>query len=168
MQLILSKPRRRPARAAKTRLRKLLKTAMDLSGLTETAKQKGWNDAALHVVLVSRPAIEELNRRYLQHAGPTDVIAFDLHDPLEAAAAEAVYGEIYACLDVACVASRECGTSVSHEVVLYAVHGMLHLVGFDDREPAPRALMKKREREIMTTLEEKIGIGDIFATRPGA
>jgi probable rRNA maturation factor len=145
---------------------KLLKKAMNLTGLNEVANRAGWGEAALHVVLVDQATIEELNHRYLAHEGPTDVIAFDLHDSREPPFAEPVYGELYICLDVACGAARTCGTSSSYEVVLYAVHGMLHLVGFDDHRPDRREDMKAREREIMSRLQEKIGIGGIFATDP--
>jgi probable rRNA maturation factor len=139
---------------------------MSLTGLNDAAARAGRDRDELHVILVGRDAVADLNRRYLGREGATDVIAFALYDPDEPPFPAATYGELYVCLDVACAAARDCGTSVSHEVVLYAVHGMLHLVGFDDRTPADRTRMKAREREIMSRLQEKIGIGGIFATDP--
>jgi probable rRNA maturation factor len=140
-----------------------LKTALTLTGLDEVAAKAGCPQAELHVIVVDTPTIETLNRQFLKHDGPTDVIAFNLYDPDAPGSDNEVFGEIYICLDVACRAAAQCETSISYETVLYAVHGMLHLAGFDDGSAPERSAMKTRENEIMAALQEKVGIEGIFS-----
>ena len=145
------------------RMISILRTAMELTKINEKAAQLGCpEDAELHVVLVDAQAVRELNRTYLGRNGDTDVIAFPLFDADEPLPGPPVFGEIYVCLDVARRAARRCETSVAYETVLYAVHGMLHLCGLDDRTPAQKRSMAEHERKILAEIREKIGIDGIF------
>jgi len=67
----------------------------------------------------------------LRHAGATDVIAFDY-----SIRASHLRGEIFICVDEALVQARRFRTTWQSESVRYVVHGVLHLLGFDDRRPA--------------------------------
>jgi probable rRNA maturation factor len=84
------------------------------------------------------------------------VLAFDLRG-------EAVAGEVYVCPAVAAEAAARFGTSLADECVLYAVHGMLHLAGFDDLDAASRRAMRRAEQRILRRLREKVGWQAIFA-----
>ena len=116
--------------------------------------------AELHVILVGGRTIARLNRTFLGQVGQTDVLAFALGaSPPPAAAAG---GEVYVCLPVAVAAAARYRTSVAHECVLYAVHGMLHLAGFDDGDALGRQAMRRAERRVLRRLREKVDFGAIF------
>lgn len=113
-----------------------------------------------------------LNAQFLGHHGRTDVLAFALGD--DGAAPEAgpvVAGEVYVCPAVAAEAAVRFGTGLGDECVLYAVHGMLHLAGFDDLDPASRRAMRRAEQRVLRRLRENSEFGAIFAgasAAPGA
>lgn len=106
-------------------------------------------DLAFWFVGVDR--ITELNEQFLQHAGPTDVITFDYFD---AANPDSLHGEVFICVDVTLAQARRFRTDWRSELVRYLIHGVLHLSGYDDQQPAPRRRMKQAEdrflREIST------------------
>jgi probable rRNA maturation factor len=93
----------------------------------------------LGVYFVDRKKISQLNSKFLGHKGPTDVITFDYSEP------GLLHGEIFICPDVAVVQAKEFGTTRQMELIRYLVHGLLHLRGYDDKQPANRAKMKKAE-----------------------
>ncbi len=135
---------------------------MERSGLEALAAARNCATAELHVIVVDATAIAALNKNYLGHHGVTDVLAFDLHTPSTDHAPCTVFGEIYVCLDVAVEAAVTYRTSVAHEVVLYIVHGMLHLAGYDDRTDTERAAMRREERRILEQLRAFSPFEDIF------
>lgn len=145
-------------------LRRVLHEAVELTGL---GKVPGFGPAAeLHVVLAGSRTMARLNRGFLGHVGPTDVLAFALGGGGAATGPE-VAGEIYLCPSVAAVAAARFGTGLGEECVLYAVHGMLHLAGFDDHEPAARRAMRRAERRVMGRLRAGVDFDAIFG-RPAA
>jgi probable rRNA maturation factor len=88
--------------------------------------------------------------------GPTDVLTF----PLEADAGGRVTGgEVVVCVPEARRRAREHRTRLEHELLLYALHGMLHLCGYDDRTQRAYAKMHRTEDQIL----KKLGIGPVFA-----
>lgn len=105
------------------------------------------------------------NEAYLSHTGPTDVITFHYQKAaMHPSGADSqdkkqVYGDILICSDVAEKQAAEFRTSVAHELVRYSVHGVLHLLGFDDRTAAARAKMKKLENKLMRQLTREFNIG---------
>lgn len=104
---------------------------------------------ALTVVLVDDAAIHELNRQFLAHDEPTDVITFPLDNPEDEffLPAEAVreLGEIYVSCERAAAQSVEWNTTPAHEVRFLVVHGILHLLGWDDATAEDRARMLARQ-----------------------
>jgi probable rRNA maturation factor len=116
------------------------------------------NDLSLAVVAGRQMAV--LHRRFLGQAGPTDVLSFELdHDRR----GRVISGEIVVCSTIAQLRARERGQPLSHELLLYAIHGLLHLSGFDDRTESAFAAMHAKEDEILT----RLGIGPVFAPRAG-
>jgi probable rRNA maturation factor len=61
-------------------------------------------------------------------------------------AGKTIEGEVLVSTDVAATAAAEFGWSVENEVTLYVVHGLLHLVGYDDLSDDEKAIMRERER----------------------
>jgi probable rRNA maturation factor len=96
----------------------------------------------LSVAVVEARQMRALNRRHLGEEGVTDVLSFSL-GPV---------GEIVLC---ACLAREEAlwqGHPYRSELVLYAVHGLLHLLGYDDTTPPLSARMRRRQERILKDL----------------
>ena len=105
----------------------------------------------LGIYLVAAPEMTRLNERFLRHAGSTDVIAFD-HSDLFAGFEGVIYGEIYVCVDEALIQSRRFRTSWQSELARYVVHGVLHLLGYDDSKTSERRRMKREENRLLKAL----------------
>ena len=91
------------------------------------------------IALVSDRRIAQLHRRFLNEAGPTDVITFQ-------------HGEIFVSTETAQRQARAFRTSLEHELRLYIVHGLLHLRGYDDKTPAGAAEMKRLQEKLVASL----------------
>ncbi|HEX3988595.1 MAG TPA: rRNA maturation RNase YbeY [Verrucomicrobiae bacterium] len=104
----------------------------------------------LGVHLVGAREMAEMNEKYLRHEGSTDVITFDYHEN-----DQSLHGEIFICIDEALIQARQFGVSWQSEVARYLVHGLLHLEGFDDTEPALRKAMKRRENNLVKELSTR-------------
>src|SRR4051794_22139937 len=113
--------------------------------------------ADLSVVLVGDRLMAELHQRFMGLPGPTDVLTFPLDEDRRG---RVTSGEVVLCVPEARRRAREHGVSVQQELLLYALHGMLHLCGFDDRTDAGFAAMHRTEDQILT----QIGVGPVFAT----
>jgi probable rRNA maturation factor len=110
----------------------------------------------LSVALVGDVRMSRLHRQFMGIDGPTDVLTFPLDtDPRGRPAA----GEIVICVPVARRESTRHGTKLAHELLLYAVHGLLHLCGYDDRTKSGFEKMHRLEDDILTHL----GVGITFA-----
>jgi probable rRNA maturation factor len=106
--------------------------------------------AAVSVAVVDDATIHELNRRYLNHDWPTDVLSFVLDERdghLE--------GEVVISADTAAIAAAELGCPAAAEQLLYVIHGTLHLVGYRD---SSRADARKMHAAEMTILRD-FGLG---------
>ncbi|HEV7837822.1 MAG TPA: rRNA maturation RNase YbeY [Gemmatimonadaceae bacterium] len=105
-------------------------------------------DAMLSITFVGRAAISELNRRYLGHRGPTDVISFGLGRPGKRGA---VIGDIYICPEVARDNAKRQGVPIGEEILRLVVHGTLHVLGHDHPAGASRTTsgMWRRQERIL-------------------
>jgi probable rRNA maturation factor len=111
--------------------------------------------AELSLALVGDARMSSLHKQFMQIEGPTDVLTF----PLEFDdAGREIAGEVVVCVPEAARQARQRGTSVEGELLLYALHGMLHLSGFDDRTEAGFRQMHRMEDDILTHL----GLGPVF------
>jgi probable rRNA maturation factor len=88
------------------------------------------------VWLVSDPRMSRLHRQFLGQTGPTDVLTFQ-------------HGEIFISVETAKRHARAFGNSLTRELQLYIVHGLLHLNGLDDRTRAQACKMEKMQAKIL-------------------
>lgn len=149
---------RRPGIAA-NRLRGVIRHAL--------RRQRCADGTAVGVALVSDRAIRRLNRRFLHRDRPTDVLAFPasnfhqraqrrriqypaprIQDP----AVQGYLGDVVLSVERARVQAREAGHPVRSEVALLAVHGVLHLLGYDDHRPADATAMARRQRLLVAEM----------------
>lgn len=100
---------------------------------------------SVDVAVVDAEEIESLNRRYLGHPGPTDVLSFDLAE----ADARGISAQIIVCSEVALAEAPRHNLSPDEELMLYVIHGLLHLVGYDDAEAGQAERMKSRQEELL-------------------
>jgi len=100
--------------------------------------------ATLSIAIVDDPTIHGLNRQYLDHDYPTDVLSFLLERDKGS-----LEGEVIVSLDMAARRAAEFGWSAADELLLYVIHGTLHLVGYDDQVEAARGEMRAAERRIL-------------------
>jgi probable rRNA maturation factor len=104
--------------------------------------------AEISLAFVDNPTIHTLNKRYLDHDEPTDVLSFPLSEP----SAKKLAGELVIGAEVAQAQARERGHDVQVELALYVIHGLLHLCGFDDKSEPAAAAMRQRERHYLKAL----------------
>ncbi len=116
-------------------------------------RAEGVRDAMLSVTLVSRAAMAALNRRHLGHAGVTDVISFGFAP----APGGGVVGDIYICPDEARRNARAAGCGVREELLRLAVHGTLHVLGWDHPVNADRieSPMWKRQERLLAAVSRR-------------
>ena len=111
-----------------------------------TLRAERVKDAMLSITFVSRAHISQLNRRYLGHHGPTDVISFGLE---RVGRRGAVIGDVYICAEVARDNAKRQGISAGEELLRLVVHGTLHVLGYDHPTGASRTtsrMWRKQER----------------------
>jgi rRNA maturation RNase YbeY len=120
------------------------------------AEQAG-PEAALEINLVSPAQMARVNQTFLQHEGPTDVITFDYREDARAA----VQGELFICPAVAVSQAREFGTDWRSELMRYVIHGLLHLLDYDDRQTAARHRMKQAEGRLLRDLGRRFALSKL-------
>lgn len=110
--------------------------------LVETVlRGEGVTAASISLAFVDDPTIHRVNREYLDHDEPTDVISFVLSDEGD----DRLSGELVVSTQTAARVASEVGAEPWNEVALYLVHGLLHLCGCDDLDETSAAEMRARE-----------------------
>ena len=97
----------------------------------------------IYVPLVSDRRMAALHKEFCGIQGATDVLTFQ-------------HGEIVISADTALAQARIFHTSVTSEIQLYLLHGLLHLAGFDDMTPSKRRQMHQLQKKLMTTILRSI------------
>lgn len=115
----------------------------------------------LSVQLVGEAMMAQLNEKFLQHEGSTDVITFDYGE----VDATELHGEIVICLDDALKQAREFRTTHAGEVTRYLIHGLLHLRGHDDLNSAARKKMKREEDRLLREAARYFSLADLMPPR---
>ena len=118
-------------------------------GRVRDAVQTILNDAAvsraeISVAVVDDPTICRLHRAYLKQDGPTDVLSF-VYEHRE----DLLEGEVIVSAETAAMTADWYGWTASEELLLYVIHGTLHLVGYDDTTAEARREMRRQERVVL-------------------
>ncbi len=121
------------------RMRDISRAVLDGEGVT---------DYEISLAFVDNPTIHRLNKQYLDHDEPTDVLSF----PYSGENAKKLEGELIVGAQVASEQAAERGHDVQAELALYVIHGLLHLCGYDDKSPAAEKEMRERERHYLAHL----------------
>ena len=111
---------------------------------------------ALSVVITDDEAVRELNRQFRDVDAPTDVLAFGSvqeSDFVTAPGEPAYLGDVVISYPRAVAQAEEYGHSINRELALLAVHGVLHLLGYDHVDEVERAEMWARQNEILSLVK---------------
>jgi len=113
-------------------------------------KEEKVENAVFNIILIDNGTIKEINKKYRNIDKETDVISFALEDDKTESMSEKqrVLGDIYISVDKAIEQAKEYGHSLTREISFLAVHGLLHLLGYDH--------MNKKDEEIMFAKQELI------------
>jgi probable rRNA maturation factor len=122
--------------------------------LTRAVEVLGRPVERVSVLLVDDARMIDLHRRYLDESGTTDVLTFPASEP-----GAPIEADIAVCVDVAAREAPARGHRLEQELLLYALHGVLHCAGYDDHDPEAFAAMHAEEDRILTA----IGLGATFA-----
>lgn len=107
-------------------------------------------DAEINVVLVDNKKIKEMNNAFLGHNYATDVLSFAYEK--EEKQENNVTGEIVISVEMAARLARRQERAVDGELALYLTHGLLHLLGYNDKKKADAKKMHQRERVLLADL----------------
>ncbi len=110
-------------------------------------------DGEISVIFLADDSIREINRSFLDHNYPTDVIAFNLED----VPGKTVEGEVYVGFERAREQAGEFGVSYREELHRLVIHGVLHLLGWEDNTPEKKQKMAARENDFLAKLLNENG-----------
>lgn len=97
--------------------------------------------------------ILEVNKQYLNHDYYTDIITFDYcEDELLMGKKDTISGDLFISLDTALSNSQQQGTTYEEELHRVIIHGILHLVGINDKGEGERAIMEAAENKALAML----------------
>lgn len=132
--------------------------AADLARAVEaTLMAEGHPESEVSVVVTSDEVLAELNLTFRGVAGPTDVLSFAAQEPapgfVSAPEAATYLGDVLIALPLTRRQAAEIGRDLADELLLLAVHGTLHLLGYDHAESAEEIRMWARQDEILIGLK---------------
>ena len=112
-------------------------------------------EAIFNVIIVDNNYIHKLNKDYRNIDRETDVITFALEDDKTFNPDIRILGDVYISIDKAKSQSVEYGHSLLRELCFLAVHGMLHLLGYDHMKKEDEVVMFKLHEEILDEMDIK-------------
>ncbi|NLY88275.1 MAG: rRNA maturation RNase YbeY [Firmicutes bacterium] len=112
----------------------------------------GKDRAEAGVTLVGEKKIQQLNRDYRGIDAPTDVLSFPMQEPGEIQTGEEpeILGDVVICVPRAAAQARDFGHSFRRELFYLAVHGLLHLLGFDHENETEKRKMREKEEAFLS------------------
>ena len=122
-------------------------------------KREGVTRAEVSIVLTGDDEIQRLNRQYRSIDKPTDVLSFPLRSAQSADSAPAIpglaepLGDVVVSVDTATRQAQEHAHSLEDELSLLVIHGILHLLGYDDETESGAEMMRSKEQEALRELE---------------
>ena len=126
--------------------RKTLPRKRIIKILEKIFSDENCENVTVNIIFTDNKSIKKINKKYLNHNYATDVISFKLEDePLE--------GEIYICVEIARTNALEYKVSWTEELLRYAIHGVLHLLGYDDISLVAKDKMRNLEDKYLNLIK---------------
>ncbi len=127
-----------------------LAPAHKINGRPQGSPLRGISTKKISFVLCDNKFITGLNQRYFRKSFPTDVIAFPLKDDFDPDYLGEVVVSVEEAVKVSNVgAGSKPALKWQDELILYCIHGILHLIGYDDRTGEQRQRMEKKQEQIL-------------------
>ncbi len=104
----------------------------------------------ISIYFVTKKKISALHEQFFQDPSPTDCISFPLDNEH--------LGEVFVCPSVAISYAKEKGLDPFEETILYIIHGILHLIDYDDQTPKDKKVMRGMEKKCMEHIRSKIDL----------
>ncbi len=122
-----------------------------------TLESEGATGYEMTVVVTDDETVRDLNRRYRGVDSPTDVLSFqvegDSQDRFVSPPGFAKYlGDVVIAYPFTAAQAEEAGRPVAHDLLLMVIHGTLHLLGYDHAAPEEKAVMWKKQDDILRRL----------------
>ncbi|SMM98404.1 Metal-dependent hydrolase YbeY, involved in rRNA and/or ribosome maturation and assembly [uncultured Candidatus Thioglobus sp.] len=117
-----------------------------INNLQQVMMDLAKGESELLIRIVDKTEIQDLNNRYRRQNKPTNVLSFPSDLPKEIN--EAILGDVIICTDIVREEAKNQGKTFNHHLMHIAIHGTLHLFGYDH--------IQESEAQIMETLEIKI------------
>ena len=110
-----------------------------------------FNISFMEISIITSQEIHKINKQYLQHDFSTDIITFNYSGENNT-----LDGEIFISLDDAYYNSLKYKVNLDNELLRLIIHGFLHLVGYDDKKPDDKKIMKRQENKLVKKLQNSI------------
>jgi len=120
---------------------------------TWEAEARKYHAGEITICLVNNRRIRNLNLKYLGQDHPTDVIAFNLAQGTKKSS-DPIIADIIISTEKAISNSRIFKTSTLYELLLYVVHGLLHIFGYGDKNPRQQNIMQDKAEKILKFWKE--------------
>lgn len=123
--------------------------------LSDFCKREDLGNIIFNIIIIDNPTIHKINKEYRDKDAPTDVISFALEDDKTVIEPDGVriLGDIYISIDKVHEQALEYGHSFKRELSFLAVHGLLHLLGYDHMEKSDEEVMFKKQEEVLNYYE---------------
>jgi len=135
LPLLLWANRQRSVKVDLSKIRRIVEVALPMC-LEKPRKKEATLPPEVEITLLGEAAIAKVHREFMDDPTPTDVITFE-------------HGEILIGVPIAVANAKRFRHPADHEVALCAIHGLLHLLGFDDLTASERSIMHARQEEIL-------------------
>ena len=138
------------------------------AAVTTVLNGESISEAKISIAIVGNAQIHETNRRFLNHDFATDVITFNmsddddgfkLPDETESETDGVLQGDIMVSAEYAIESAKKYDWSPNDELMLYIIHGSLHLSGYDDLNDSDRQVMREKESHYLQLLGMNVPAG---------
>jgi probable rRNA maturation factor len=108
--------------------------------------------AELSLLFTDDAYIKRLNCKFLNVDDKTDVLAFPMREGEGLSKTSPILGDVVISVETAKRQAKKRKSPVKNEVCLYLVHGILHLLGYDDTDRVNKKKMKDKEKELISLM----------------
>ncbi len=115
--------------------------------IERTIQNERYVSGNINVIFTSDKYLLSINKKYLKHNYYTDIVTFNYCDE------RVIQGDIFISIDTVKNNSKRFGVKYSEEMHRVIIHGILHLIGYDDQNDEERALMRQKENDYLERLK---------------
>ncbi len=125
--------------------------------MNRVLKGLGCDDCEISILLVDDNTISEMNKRYLNRLGTTNVLAFPMRKGLFSEVNPRLLGDVVISVETAAREAKEAKIDVESRLTYLLIHGILHLLGFDhEKSEIDGKIMEKKTKELLLATQNKI------------